>query len=124
MSAQSNQKDRFERRARRVRAALHGTSERPRLSVFKSSKHIYAQVINDESGTTLAACGTLSKDVRGQVTEATKTDAAKKVGEAIAKACAAAGITQVVFDRNGYVYQAQNRVGVLADAARKAGLSF
>jgi len=92
--------------------------------VFRSSKHIYAQVINDDTGETLAFVGTLSKDIRDTIQDARKLDQARKVGEAIAKACVAKGITQVVFDRNGYVYQAQNRVGVLADAARKAGLSF
>ena len=92
--------------------------------MFRSSKHIYAQVINDDTGETLAFAGTLSKDIRDAIQDDHKRDQARKVGEAIAKACAAKGITQVVFDRNGYVYQAQNRVGVLADAARKAGLSF
>ncbi|MFO0647780.1 MAG: 50S ribosomal protein L18 [Polyangiales bacterium] len=120
----SNKNDTRLRRKYRIRAKIHGTAERPRLTVFRSSKHIYAQVVNDDAGTTVAFASTLSKDVRDAVKEDRKVDAAKKVGEAIAKACVAAGVTQVVFDRNGYVYQAQNRIGVLADAARKAGLSF
>ena len=120
----SNKNDTRLRRKYRIRAKIHGTAERPRLSVYRSSKHIYAQVINDDTGETLAFAGTLSKDIRDTLGEARKLDQARKVGESIAKACAAKGITQVVFDRNGYVYQAMNRVGVLADAARKAGLSF
>jgi large subunit ribosomal protein L18 len=119
----SNKTDTRLRRKYRIRAKIHGTAERPRLSVFRSSKHIYAQVINDDTGETLAFAGTLSKDVRDALGDVRKLDQARKVGEAIAKACAAKGITQVV-DRNGYVDQALNRVGVLADAARKAGLSF
>jgi large subunit ribosomal protein L18 len=111
-----------ERRVRRVRNSLHGTPERPRLSVFRSSLHIYAQVIDDESGKTLAAVSTLSKDVREGVTEATKTEAAKKVGEAIAKLCLSKGVKKVVFDRGGYQYH--GRVSALADAARQAGLEF
>ena len=121
MSSKSEQRN---RRKARIRQRVSGTPERPRLTVFRSSKHIYAQVVNDDAGATLAFASTLSKDVRDAAKDDRKLDAARKVGEAIAKLCAAKGITQVVFDRNGYVYQAQNRVGVLADAARKAGLSF
>ena len=120
----SNKVDTRLRRKYRIRAKIHGTAERPRLTVYRSSKHIYAQVVNDDTGATLAFAGTLSKDLRDAVKEDRKVEAARKVGEAIAKACLAAGVTQVVFDRNGYAYQEQNRVGVLADAARKAGLSF
>jgi large subunit ribosomal protein L18 len=110
------------RRQKRVRAKMSGTPERPRLSVFRSSQHIYAQVIDDESGKTLAAASTLTKDVRSAVAEVNKTEAAKKVGETIAKACLAQGVKKVVFDRGGYVYH--GRVSALADAARKAGLDF
>ncbi len=111
-----------ERRKRRIRSKVAGTSERPRLSVFRSAKHIYAQVIDDESGKTLAAVSTLTKDVKGGIGEANKTDAAKKVGEQIAKACLSKGVKQVVFDRGGYMYH--GRVSALAEAARKAGLEF
>jgi large subunit ribosomal protein L18 len=111
-----------ERRIKRVRSKLHGTAGRPRLSVFRSSQHIYAQVIDDDAGHTLAAVSTLSKDVREGLGEATKTEAAKKVGEAIAQACLAKGVKRVVFDRGGYQYH--GRVSALADAARKAGLEF
>ncbi len=112
------------RRKARIRGRVHGTAERPRLSVFRSAKHIYAQVIDDDAQRTLVTVGTLSPEVRDLVKEDTKRDAAKKVGEAAARQCAAKGITKVVFDRNGYVYDANNRVGLLADAARKAGLNF
>lgn len=120
----SNKSEQRERRKNRIRQTVSGTAERPRLSVFRSSKHIYAQVINDVTGTTLVQVGTLSPTVRDGVKEDTKRDAARKVGEAVAKACLEKNITKVVFDRNGYVYQQNNRIGLLADAARKAGLSF
>ncbi len=110
------------KRKMRIRKKVNGNPERPRLSVFRSSKHIYAQVVDDSKGTTLAFASTLSKDVRGGVSEKNKSDAAKLVGEAIAKACKAAGIEKVVFDRNGYIYH--GRIKSLADAARAAGLDF
>jgi large subunit ribosomal protein L18 len=111
-----------ERRKLRIRQKISGTSEQPRLSVFRSAKHIYAQVVDDVSGSTLAHASTLSRDVRSDVTEATKSDAAKKVGQAIAKLLLAKGISKVVFDRNGYLYH--GRIRALADAAREAGLKF
>jgi large subunit ribosomal protein L18 len=120
----SNKNDSRLRRKYRIRANILGTAERPRLTVFRSSKHIYAQVVNDDTGSTLAFAGTLSKGIREVLGESTKRECARNVGEAIAKACLAKGITKVVFDRNGYVYQAENRIAILADAARKGGLSF
>jgi large subunit ribosomal protein L18 len=111
-----------ERRKLRIRQRINGTQDKPRLSVFRSAKHIYAQVVDDVAGKTVAHASTLSRDVRGEVAEASKLDAAKKVGESIAKALLAKGITKVVFDRNGYLYH--GRVRALADAARKAGLKF
>jgi large subunit ribosomal protein L18 len=111
-----------ERRKLRIRRQISGTPERPRLSVFRSARHIYAQVVDDVDGKTLAAASTLSRDVRGQVTEANKVDAAKKVGSAIAKLLLARGIDKVVFDRSGYLYH--GRVQALADGAREAGLKF
>ncbi|MEI8254155.1 MAG: 50S ribosomal protein L18 [Deltaproteobacteria bacterium] len=111
-----------ERRERRTRGKTEGTAERPRMSVFRSAKHIYVQVIDDLAGKTLATVSTLSKDVKGVIGEANKTDAAKKVGEAIAKACLAKGVKKVMFDRGGYQYH--GRVSALADAARAAGLEF
>jgi large subunit ribosomal protein L18 len=111
-----------ERRKLRIRRKISGTSDQPRLSVFRSARHIYAQVVDDVAGTTLAHASTLSRDVRAEVTEATKLDAAKKVGGAIAKLLLAKGIEKIVFDRNGYRYH--GRVRALADAAREAGLKF
>jgi large subunit ribosomal protein L18 len=111
-----------ERRKLRIRQKINGTSEKPRLSVFRSAKHIYAQVVDDVSGKTVAHASTLSRDVRTEVTEATKLDAAKKVGASIAKMLIAKGITKIVFDRDGYLYH--GRVRALADAAREAGLKF
>jgi large subunit ribosomal protein L18 len=111
-----------ERRKLRIRRKISGTPERPRLTVFRSAKHIYAQVVDDSAGSTLAHASTLSADVRTAIDDATKTDAAKKVGHAIAKALLAKGIDKVVFDRNGYLFH--GRVRALADAAREAGLKF
>jgi large subunit ribosomal protein L18 len=111
-----------ERRKMRIRQKISGTSDKPRLSVFRSAKHIYAQVVDDVAGTTVAHASTLSRDVRSDVTEASKLDAAKKVGASIAKLLLAKGIDKVVFDRNGYLYH--GRVRALADAAREAGLKF
>ncbi|MDP9036487.1 MAG: 50S ribosomal protein L18 [Myxococcota bacterium] len=111
-----------ERRKLRIRRKISGTGEKPRLSVFRSAKHIYAQVVNDASGKTVAHASTLSRDVREDVTEGSKLDAAKKVGMSIAKALLAQGISHIVFDRNGYLYH--GRVRALADAARQAGLKF
>jgi large subunit ribosomal protein L18 len=111
-----------ERRKLRIRQKVNGTSAKPRLSVFRSARHIYAQVVDDVAGTTVAHASTLSRDVRGEVTEASKLDAAKRVGSSIAKLLLAKGIEEIVFDRNGYLYH--GRVRALADAARAAGLKF
>lgn len=110
------------RRKRRIRKKMSGDVERPRLSVFRTAKHIYAQVIDDTVGKTLAASSTLAKDVRDGASSIDKTAAAKLVGIAIAKACGDKGIGKVVFDRNGFIYH--GRVKALAEAAREAGLSF
>jgi large subunit ribosomal protein L18 len=111
-----------ERRKLRIRRKLSGTAERPRVTVFRSLKHIYAQAIDDVTGNTLAHTSTLAADVKSAIAESDKTDAAKKVGAAIAKALLAKGVSQVVFDRNGYLYH--GRVSALADGAREAGLKF
>jgi large subunit ribosomal protein L18 len=110
-----------ERRKLRIRKNLTGTTERPRLSVFRSARHIYVQVIDDTTGATLAAASTMSKDLRGSL-QGKKSDAAKKVGALIAEMCKSKSIAKVVFDRNGYRYH--GRIKALADAAREAGLSF
>jgi large subunit ribosomal protein L18 len=111
-----------ERRKLRIRKKVNGTADRPRLTVFRSTKHIYAQVIDDASGTTLAHASTLSKDLRGTLEEDNKVAAAKKVGALVAKICKSKKIDKVVFDRNGYLYH--GRVSALAQAAREAGLEF
>lgn len=111
-----------ERRKLRIRRKINGTMERPRLSVFRSAKHIYAQVVDDVAGKTIAHMSTLNKDVKGAISEANKTDAAKKVGAAIAATLKSKGINKVVFDRNGYLYH--GRIKALADGAREAGLEF
>ena len=111
----------FEKRRRRNRTALKARSgSRPRLSVHRSGKHIYVQVIDDAQGKTLAAASTMEKDVRG--TTGGNIDAAKAVGTRIAEAAKKAGVTQVVFDRGGFLFH--GRVKALADAAREGGLEF
>lgn len=116
-------KDLFERRQRRNRFALRKKSgERPRLSVFRSSKHIYAQIIDDQNGVTLAAASSLEGDLKGGLKTGADTAAAAAVGKLIAERASKAGITQVVFDRGGYIFH--GRVKALADAAREGGLSF
>jgi large subunit ribosomal protein L18 len=110
------------RRKLRIRKRVIGTPERPRLTVFRSARHVYAQVIDDLSGRTLASASTLSKDLRGGLGEGKKTDAAKKVGVLVAEQCKSKNINKVVFDRNGYLYH--GRVKALADAARNGGLDF
>ena len=104
------------RRKRRIRKKISGTAERPRLTVFRSAKQIYAQAIDDGTGATVASASSLKAG------EGTKTDSAKAVGAAIAGALKERGVEQVVFDRNGYMYH--GRVKALADAAREAGLTF
>jgi len=106
----------------RVRKKIAGTAERPRLNVFRSSKHIYAQIIDDTRGVTLVSASTVDKELRDQVDNGGNIDAAKKVGALIASRAKAKGIEHVVFDRGGYLYH--GRVQALADAAREAGLDF
>lgn len=113
--------DRLARHAR-VRKKISGTTERPRLDVYRSNSHIYAQIIDDTNGTTLAAASTMEADIAKAVAEMTKTDAAKEVGKIVATRAAEKGIKTVVFDRGGYLYT--GRVQALAEAAREAGLEF
>lgn len=110
------------RRHQRVRKTVTGSSERPRLNVFRSLKHIYAQVIDDSMGHTLLSASTLDNDIQGQVNGMKKTEAAELVGKLLAERALASGVTKVVFDRGGYKYH--GRVKALAEAARKAGLEF
>ena len=111
----------FERRRRRVRTSLRARGGlRPRLSVHRSGKHIYAQIIDDAAGKTVAAASTLEKDVRA--TSGANIDAAQSVGKRVAERAKAVGVTQVVFDRGGFLFH--GRVKALADAAREGGLEF
>ena len=109
-------------RQSRVRKSLRGTAGRPRLSVFRSEKHIYAQVISDETGETLLTTSTLAPAVRERVKKSTDVAAAKIVGEVIGKSCIDKGITAAVFDRNGFLYH--GRVRAVAEGAREAGLKI
>ena len=112
-----------ERRKARVRRAIRQAANgRPRLSVFRSSKQIYAQVIDDAQGKTLASASTLEKDLKGKLKTGADVAAAKEVGKLVAERASAAGVKQVVFDRSGYIYH--GRVKALADAAREGGLEF
>ena len=110
------------RRHKRVRKKVHGTPERPRLNVYRSLLHIYAQVIDDEAGETLVAASTIDKDLRGQMAGKTKVEQARLVGQTVAERARARGITHVVFDRGGYRYF--GRVKALAEGAREGGLKF
>lgn len=111
-----------EQRHLRVRKRVQGTPERPRLGVFRSSKHIYAQVIDDEDGRTLAAASTLDKDLARDGKSTASKAAAKAVGQLLAQRAKEQGVTRVVFDRGGYIYH--GRVAALADGARDGGLEF
>ena len=120
MSAKKNTLDPRQRRHRRVRKKVRGTAERPRLAVFRSNHHIYAQLIDDVAGRTVAAASTADESIKGGSTG--NIEAAKKVGALVAERGKAAGVTKVVFDRGGFLYH--GRVAALADAAREAGLEF
>ena len=107
---------------RRMRNRLSGTAERPRLAVFRSNNHMYAQIINDTTGTTLASACTLEKEVKAELEKTNNVEAAAYLGTVIGKRALEKGIDTVVFDRGGYIYQ--GKVAALADAAREAGLEF
>ena len=120
MAEKKGAEDRRKARVRRaIRKAANG---RPRLSVHRSSKQIYAQIIDDERGVTLAAASTLDKGLRGSLKTGANVDAAKEVGRLVAQRATEAGVKQVIFDRSGYLYH--GRVKALADAAREGGLDF
>lgn len=106
----------------RIRRKIHGTPDRPRLNVYRSLNHIYAQVIDDINGNTIVAASTLDPEVREEVKSVTKKEAAKKVGKLIAKRALDKGIESVVFDRGGYIYH--GRVKELAEGVREGGLKF
>jgi len=118
----TSRKQQTQKRHRRLRRHLSGTSDRPRLAVFRSNNHIYAQLIDDAAQNTLCAASTLDKDLRTNLKTSSTCDASVAVGEMVAKRALAKGIQQVVFDRGGNLYH--GRVKALADAAREAGLQF
>ena len=120
-----NKKSRAEVRTKkhkRMRFHLAGTTERPRLSVFRSNNHMYAQIIDDTVGNTLVSASTLEKDIKAELEKTNNMDAASKLGEIVAKRALDKGITTVVFDRGGFIYA--GKVKALAEAAREAGLEF
>lgn len=120
-----NKKDRNavrKKRHQRIRNKISGTAQRPRMNVYRSLNNIYVQFIDDVAGNTLASASTLDKELKSQLSEKTKKDAAKLVGELAAKRATKAGITEVVFDRGGYLYT--GRVAQVAEGAREAGLKL
>lgn len=108
------------RRKRRIRKKISGSTSRPRLSVFRSNRHIYAQVVDDTTGKTLASASTLDPEIRGEIAGKGKKEQAKLVGKIVGERAKSAGISEVVFDRNGYIYH--GRVAAVADGAREAGV--
>ncbi len=121
ISKKDKNQDRVIRHAR-VRKKVSGTEQRPRLSVYRSTNHIYAQLIDDVKGNTLCAASTLEKDIAAKVADLSKSEAAKEVGKAVAEKALKLGYKEVVFDRGGYLYT--GRVQALAEGAREAGLEF
>lgn len=111
-----------EKKHRRMRNHLSGTAERPRLAVFRSNNHMYAQIIDDTVGNTLVSASTLEKEIKAELEKTNNVDAAAYLGTVIAKRAIEKGIKEVVFDRGGFIYQ--GKVAALADAAREAGLEF
>jgi len=111
-----------QKRKIRIRKKIFGTEARPRLSVFRSAKHIYAQLVVDSSGSTILAASTVSPEIRNEIANLKKSDAARKVGEWIGRKAAEKNIRKVVFDRNGFLYH--GRIKALAEGARESGLEF
>ncbi len=123
MSGKTNQREVARlKRKKRIRRKVEGTETRPRLTVLRSDKHIYAQIINDQTGATLVSASTLSPDYKEMEAVKGKLNAAKRVGELVAAKALDQGIAKVVFDRNGFIYH--GRIQALADAARQKGLDF
>lgn len=122
MSQKNERETARQNRKGRIRKRIFGTEQRPRLSVFRSAKHIYAQLVVDSTGSTILAASTLSPDLRAEIGDLDKSDAAKKVGQWIGKKALEKNIQRVVFDRNGFLYH--GRIKALADGARESGLVF
>ncbi len=122
MIKSENRKTKVQKRHRSIRVKLSGTTEAPRLAVYRSTKHIYAQLIDDVKGVTVASASSVDKELKEKLGHGGNIDAAKAVGEAIAKKALKAGVKDVVFDRGGFLYH--GRIAAVADAAREAGLNF
>ncbi len=122
MSRITDRKQRRDKIKRRSRQPMRGTAERPRLAVYRSLRHLYAQVIDDENGTTLASVSTLEKDSAGDLSSTGGREAGKRIGELIAERAKSCGVSSVVFDRSGFKYHGVIRA--IADGAREAGLEF
>jgi large subunit ribosomal protein L18 len=122
MLKQKIRKEELAKRHKRIRVKISGTSERPRLAVYRSNKHIYAQLIDDTKGITIVSAGSVEPEIKSANSHGGNIDASKKIGKFIAERALKKGVTQVVFDRGGYVYH--GRIAALADAAREAGLDF
>lgn len=122
MIKQRNKKEHTQKRHKRIRVKLSGTTEAPRLAVYRSTKHIYAQIIDDVKGVTIVSASSIDKELKDKLSHGGNIDAAKAVGDAIAKKALKAKVKDVVFDRGGFLYH--GRVAALADAAREAGLNF
>lgn len=117
-----NRKQKTQKRHQSIRVKLSGTTEAPRLAVYRSTKHIYAQLIDDVKGVTIVSASSVDKDLKVKLSHGGNIDSAKIVGEAIAKKALKKGVKDVVFDRGGFLYH--GRIAALADAAREAGLNF
>lgn len=122
MISKASRKDIREKKHARIRNRISGTAECPRLAVFRSNNHMYAQIIDDTVGNTLVAASTLEKDIKAELEKTNNLDAASHLGTVIAKKALDKGITTVVFDRGGFIYQ--GKIKALAEAAREAGLEF
>ena len=122
MSQKNIREDARQKRKTRIRKRIFGTEQRPRLSVFRSAKHIYAQIVVDSTGSTILAASSLSPEIRDELGALRKSEAAKKVGELLGRKAAEKNIRKVVFDRNGFLYH--GRIKALAEGARESGLEF
>lgn len=122
MLNKNERKDNRLRRKRRIRKKVEGTAERPRMTVFRSNRHIYVQIVDDIDGRTLVSASTVEKEVAAELGEKDKSEQAEFIGKKVAERALAEGIKQVVFDRNGYIYH--GRVAAVAQGAREAGLNL
>ena len=122
MAVKSESLEKRLRRKKSIRKRISGSPSRPRLSIFRSANHMYAQIVDDTTGETIVSASTLSKELKGKIKNTGNVEAAKKVGEFISKAAKQKKVTAVAFDRNGFLYH--GRVKALADAAREGGLEF